>query len=121
MYNCSYKLIKMKYKKGRKIPLIGENSESRISKFRKRYLKKGFELINITTLCEFKLGTSGWCNDINDPGETIHHIQVWYRNEQIAVFGSDICYTIDRDKYVIYKEIDDPICNDFIILKVCKK
>jgi hypothetical protein len=84
--------------------------------FRKKWLKKGYELINITSLCELKMGTSGWCNDFNEPDETIHHIQVWYRDEIIINFtGNPV--VIDDDKYILYFEEDRE--RDFIIYKKC--
>jgi hypothetical protein len=76
-----------------------EPSEVKI--FRDRWLKKGCELINITSLCEAKLGCSGSCNSFNEPDESIHHIQLWYRDEVVAnaVEGIEI---IDEDKYCIF-------------------
>lgn len=90
------------------------NEPSKIAIFRKKWLKKGVELINITTLCDFKLGCSGWCNNFNEPEETFHHIQCWYRNENIAIFNDDNSYVIEDDKYLLY--IDE----DFIIFRKVK-
>ena len=93
--------------------------KSDICKFRKKFLKKGIELIDITPHCKFKLGNSGWCNNFNDPDDAIYHIQVLYRDEQIAVFGFDGCYVIDDDKFVIFKS-DDILNTDFIIFYKAK-
>jgi len=95
-----------------------KEEDSKVMTFRKKYLKKGWELINITPILEPKLGISGSCNDINEPNESIHHIQLWYRDEVIAnvVDGIEI---IDDDKYVIFltdKWKGDNI-SDFIIFR----
>ncbi len=104
-----------------------ENEEpSKIDKFRKKYLNKGFELIDITQLCEFKLGRSGSCNGINEPNDEIYHIQIHYRAEPIANVGEDGMEVIDDDKFVIFgtdKWKRDKI-NDFIVFyksKIDKK
>jgi hypothetical protein len=93
------------------------NDKSDIYKFREKHIKKGFELVNITDMCEFKLGESGWCNGFNEPDDKIYHIQVWYRDEQIGVFHYRQSYILDEDKYVIYTDIVD---NDFIIFRKVK-
>jgi hypothetical protein len=79
-----------------------ENKDSDVMKFRKQWLKKGIDLINITTLCEPKMGCSGWCGNFNEPDETIHHIQIHYRNEPIANIKTDGVYIIDDSKYVAF-------------------
>jgi len=91
-------------------------------KFRQEWGRKGYELINITPLCEAKLGVSGSCNDFNEPDESIHHIQLWYRDEVIAniVDGIEI---IDEDKYCYFltdKWKGDKI-SDFIIFRKVSK
>ena len=91
--------------------------------FRKRWLKKGYELVNITTLCEPKMGTSGWHNNFNEPDETIHHIQLYYRDEIVANINGAGIHIIDDDKYVSliiteHRYGKDDL--DFIIFKKCK-
>ena len=88
-------------------------------KLRNKWLKKGIDLINITTLCDVKLGDSGWCNDFNEPNETIHHIQIWYRDEPIANAHADGIIILDDDKYLLHSE-EDPVGNDFIIYRKVK-
>ena len=75
---------KLKSLKRATLPVIGRDNTSKIRDFRQRWLDKGYELVNITSLCEPKLGRSGWCNDFNDPEEEIYHIQMHYRQEVIA-------------------------------------
>ena len=99
-----------------------KNEPSKVKEFRDYWLAKGFELINITTLLEVKLGKSGWCNDFNEPNETIHHIQLWYRDEVIANAGEGI-EIIDDKKYCVFltdywKGKEKP---DFIIFRMVKK
>ena len=100
---------------------ICENTPSDICKFRKSYTDRGLELVDITHLCTFKLGDSGWCNNFNEPDENLHHIKVFYRDEEIGIFGCDDCYAIDESEYTIWKEEGDAVSNDFIVFKVCKK
>jgi len=90
---------------------------SDIYNYREKLLKKGIELINITELCEFKLGNSGYCNSFHEPDENIYHIQIWYRDEQVGVLHYKQGYVINEDKYVIYTDIVD---NDFIIFRKVK-
>ena len=75
--------------------------DSPVMKFRKLWLKKGYELINITKLCDVKMGESGSCNDINEPDETIHHIRVLYRDDIICNVGGEM-QVIDDDNYVLF-------------------
>jgi len=82
---------------------------------RKKLLKKGIDLVDITKLCEFTLGDSGWCNDFNEPDQHIYHIQCWYRNEIIANFEGKNAHVIDDDKYHLY--LDD---ENFIIYRKVK-
>lgn len=91
------------------------NEESDIFKFRKKLIKKGYELVDITQLCEFKLGRSGSANNFNEPNEEIYHIQAWYREKQVAVFQGNSCYEIDDDKYVVWTSAEN-----FIIFKKAK-
>ena len=85
-----------------------------IETFRKDWLKKGYDLIDVTKLCTFKLGYSGWCNSWNSPDEEIYHMQVFYRDEEIGVLGSDNF----NEKYVVFKDTIDE--EDFIIFRKCK-
>jgi len=111
---------KLKTEKMQKMTVIGQEIQSDIDDFRKKWLKKGFELIDITQLCEFKLGHSGWCNEMNQPDDKIYHIQVHYRDEQIATFTGDGCHAIDDKKYVIFVTNEDDVTGaDFTILKIC--
>ena len=99
-----------------------KNKPSEVKKFRDKWLKKGYELINITTLLEPKMGCGGWCNDFNEPDETIHHIQLWYRDEVIANVNGKCIYPIDDDKYVVFTS-EEYIVNeevDFIIFRKVK-
>jgi hypothetical protein len=96
---------------------------SEVKKFRDKWNKKGYELINITTLLEPKMGGSGWCNNFNEPDETIHHIQLRYRNEIVANVNGNCIYPIDDDKYVVFVT-DEYIVNeerDFILFRKVKK
>ena len=100
---------------------VGKIQLSEVGKFRKDWLDKGFELINITTLCDLKLGESGWCNDFNEPDESCHHIQIWYRGDNIAVVTGSLIYTIDEDKYLVFLTEEDCVTGrDFIIFKKVK-
>lgn len=96
-----------------------KNKPSKSIGFRNKWMKKGYELINITPLCEAVLGNSGWCNDFNEPDESIHHIQIRYRGETIANVCADGIFIIDEKKYVLFQE-EDPLGNDFIIYRKLK-
>ena len=87
-------------------------------KFRKKWLKKGYELVDITHLCVAKIGCSGWCNDFNEPDENIYHVQIWYRDECIANVKSNTMYVIDDNKHVVYFEHDYTGDNFIIFRKV---
>ena len=100
---------------------IIDEEPSEVKTFRDSYLKRNLELVDITPLCTFKLGNSGWCNGFNEPDENLYHIKVFYRNEQIGIFDGDESYAIDESEYTIWKENDDCLPNSFIIFKVCKK
>jgi len=97
-----------------------DNKKSDVAKFREKWLKKGFELVNITTLCEVILGNSGWCNDFNEPDETCHHIQIRYREEVIANVHANSIYPIDDNYYVVFS-VPDINGDDFIIFRKVKK
>lgn len=110
----------VKEKKLPSMTVIGQDPKSAIAKFREKYLKKKIELIDITQLCEFKLGRSGSCNEINEPNEEIYHIQCLYRGDNIANFNGDSCAVLDDKQYVIFiTNTDDPNGSDFIIFRLC--
>ena len=105
-----------KQTKQRRMQVIGKDYEPMpIETFRVEWLAKGYELVDITKLCNFKLGDSGLCNDFNSPEENIYHIQVWYRNEWIGSFYPSIEQPSWDEKYVVF--VSD---EDFIIFKKCK-
>ena len=112
------KKSKIKEEKHSKIPVVGRDNTSRIRDFRETWLKKGYELVNITSLCEPKLGRSGWCNDFNDPEEEIYHIQMHYRDEVIANLSPTGLTILDDDKYVGHIENEDDFTgSDFILFR----
>ena len=94
------------------------NEKSKVRKLREHYKKKGIELINITKLCDYNLGESGWCNDINEVDETIHHIQVSYRGEPVRSIPSSPGDT--GNGFVYYVE-EDLVADDFIIFMKVKR
>lgn len=110
----------MKETKQRKMS-INEYKKSDIQKFRESYVKKGFELVDITHLCELKMGISGWCNDFNEPDDKIYHIQIHYRNEPIANV-SDGIEILDEDRYCVFFTEKWPGDNiaDFILFRKVK-
>jgi|TARA_Y100000310_G_scaffold338926_1_gene430002 hypothetical protein len=89
---------------------------SKIKKFRKKYQKEGYELVDITSLCEVAIGTSGWCNELNidEPEEKIYHVRISYREEIIASVGSEGIELISDDNYVIFEEDE----NDFVVFRL---
>lgn len=89
---------------------------SDVAKFRKKFLMKNIELVNITPLCTAYLGDSGWCNDFNEPDETIHHVQLRYRGDTIANVGMRGVEVIDDDLHVCFDAGD----GDFIIFRKIK-
>ena len=93
--------------------------KSKIGLFRERYKRKGFELIDITRLCKFDLGESGWCNDFNEPEETIYHIKACYRDEEICDFP-DPNKNINEDYVVFFINEKDITGRDFIIFRKVK-
>lgn len=117
------KMVKKKEKteKFQKMTVEGNEIRSDVDDFRKSYLKKGFELVDITELCKFKLGHSGWCNELNQPDDKIYHIQIMYRNENIGVFTGDGCYVINDKKYIIFvTDKDDEMTGaNFTVFKMC--
>ena len=99
-------------KKVNKIFKKQEDSDS--MKLRKKWLRKGYELIDITIHCEFKLGISGNCNDYHEPDEQIYHVRCMYRDKIIANFNGTKVEIIDEDKYLFYY---DTLTEDFIIFR----
>lgn len=93
----------------RKMTIIGEKDpRSESFKFRQDWLKKGYDLVNITEMCVPKLGVSGWMNDFNEPDEQCYHIQLWYRNEVIAnLCSGEKIYILDDSKYTTFTHDDD--------------
>ena len=103
--------------KQRKMEIYGEKHiDSEIKKFRDEYLKKKIDLVDVTKLCEFKLGYSGWCNDFNEPNEEIYHIQVFYRDECIGSLYPSKEQPNWDEKYVVFIFDDE----DFIIFRKVK-
>lgn len=93
---------------------------SEVKKFRDEWRKKGYELVNITPLCQVRIGDSGWCNDFNEPEESCHHIQILYRDECIANAAGDGIHLIDDARCAV---LDLPDCcgNDFVIFLKVKR
>ena len=80
-------------------------------------VEKGFDLVDITHHCEFKLGRSGWCNGFNEIEQEIYHIQVHYRGDCICnVLANDI-EVIDEKLHCVFK---DPRDGNFIIYRKVK-
>jgi hypothetical protein len=92
---------------------------SPIALFREAFKKKGFELVNITPLCEFKLGISGWCNDFNEPEEECYHGQIRYRGDTIANILGNKIEVLDDKLYAIFFN-KDCLGDDFILYRKVK-
>jgi hypothetical protein len=88
---------------------------SKVGLLRAEWLKKGYDLVDITGLCEAKIGESGWCNDLNEPDESCYHVKINYRREQIASFDGKDFYVIDEDKYLLFIDLED-----FVIFRKVK-
>ena len=98
---------------------VGKIKPYDVGLFRKKWLKKGFELIDITPHCEFELGKSGWCNEFNEPDDNIYHVRAKYRGEIIANLGAKTFEVIDDDKYIIYiEEWAKDRDSDFVIFRL---
>ena len=95
---------------------IFNEEPSNISKYRKKVLKQGYELVDITQLCEFKLGNSGWCNGFNESKENIYHVQIWYRDECIGNMDGRNIYPIDEERFCVFVD-EDSHDNDFIVFR----
>ncbi len=91
------------------------NKPSAVGKLRTEWLKKGIELIDIMGLCEAKIGSSGWCNNFNEPDENCYHVKINYRGDCIASFDGDNFYVIDDKQYLLF--VDD---EDFMIFRKVK-
>ena len=100
-------MVKMKYNI--------KNEKSEVQKLREKWFKKGFYLVNITKLCEASIGESGWCNGFNEPEETIHHIKIKYRDEEIGVICNK-SYVIDDDKFLMFTTNDDDLTGENFII-----
>ena len=94
--------------------IFKKHEDSDSMKLRKKWLKKGYELIDITPHCEFQLGKSGWCNSFSEPDEEIYHIRCMYRKDIIANFNGLKVEIIDDDKYLFYY---DEETENFIIFR----
>ena len=106
-----------KKEKQKRMQVLGEKYEPMlIETFRKLWIKKGYDLVDVTKLCEFNLGCSGWCNDFNEPDENIYHIQVMYRDICIGTFHPSTKQPNWNEKYVVFIFEDE----DFIIFRKVK-
>jgi hypothetical protein len=102
-------------KRQKRMSVVGRVEEpSRIGVFRAEFLAKGFDLVDVTQLCEFRLGNSGWCSDFNEPSENCYHIQAWYRGVQVAVFDGSGAHAVDGS-HEVYADGED-----FIIFRKVK-
>lgn len=90
---------------------------SQVEKFIKKHYKKGYDLIDITSLCETRLGSVGWCNSFNEPVQECYFIEVLYRDETIININAKEIAVVDEDKHAVF--VDD-MEGDFIIFKKCK-
>ena len=88
---------------------------SKVVLLRNEWLKKSYELVDITELCKASICSSGWCNDINEPDENCYHIKINYRDECIASFDGKDFYVIDENKYLLFIDLDD-----FVIFRKVK-
>ena len=105
--------MKKQQKRQKRMQVVGQKYDPMpIEIFRKDWLKKRYDLVDVTKLCEFKLGYSGWCNDFNEPDENVYHIQVIYRDECIGTFYPSIEQSNWDDKYIVFIAY-----NDFIIFR----
>ena len=93
--------------------LVAKGDPSEVALLRKEYLRIGYELLDITHLCQLKLGDSGWCNDFNEPEERIYHIKLMYRDEVIANFGAKGAEVIDENVHLIFDSGE----GDFIVFR----
>lgn len=75
--------------------------------FRKEHEKKGYGIVDITQLCEVRMGNSGWCHGLNEPIQNIHHIQILYRGDVIANVQANGIHIIDEDQYCLYVYDDE--------------
>jgi len=97
--------------------LVDLNSKSsKIGRLRTEWEKKGYDLVNVTGLCEAKIGNSGWCNNFNEPDEDCYHVKINYRNECIASFDGKEFYVINDDEYLLFIDSED-----FIIFRKVKE
>lgn len=115
-----------KFKKLRKSPIpykfrTETDKPSDLRLLQEYWYKKGYELVNITTLLELRLGTSGWYGEFEDYEETIHHIKLLYKGEEIGSVGPAKRNIVDEDKYVLFVVNEDDYCGaDFIVFRKVK-
>lgn len=108
--------MRIKEKRQKRMKVMGKKYEPMpIVTFRQNWLKKGYDLVDVTRLCTFRLGYSGWCNDFNEPDEEIYHIQVSYREEVIGTLYPSKEQPNWNDKYVVFVADED-----FIIFRKVK-
>jgi len=93
---------------------IDFNKPNQVQKLRIKMFKKGFELVDITSLCKVKVCNSGLCNGFNEANDNIYHVRVNYIKEIIANMSGSGINIIDEDRYIKYVEQDN-----FIIFKKC--
>ena len=98
--------------------IVKSDEPSEIARFRAEYVKKGFELVDITHLMEWRLGDSGWINGLNEPVDSCYHVQGWYRGENIAVFQGRSAYVIDDKRFVMFVSASDDDSDVIIFRKV---
>ena len=96
---------------------VGKYTSSEVKSFRNTWLKKGYELVDITQLCQTKINCHGYCSEFNEPDENIYHIEIKYRDETICNAGKKGIESLEDDKYVVFGDWD----NDFIIFMKVKK
>lgn len=100
---------------------FAEEEPSDQEKFRALMLKQGYDLVDITPHCEFKLGISGNCNNFNEPDQQIYHVQIWYRDHNIANLNGKQVYVIDDDLFAVWTDTQWMDCQipeaDFVIYR----
>jgi hypothetical protein len=115
-------MIMAKKKKTNKFDWFGdEDKPSPQEAFRNEMRKKGFELVDITPHCEFKLGMSGCCNNFGEPNQDLYHVQIWYRDQNVANLNGLQVYVIDDDQYAVWTDTTWAKCQvpeaDFVLYR----
>lgn len=102
---CVSKEIPMN-KKQKKLmkSFFDERTPSSQEQFRAKLMKEGYELVDITPHCEFKLGISGCCNNFGEPNQDIYHVQIWYRDQNVANLNGLQVYVIDDEQYAVWTD-----------------